>query len=316
MRFAGLILALVIGAGSCGYVGDPLPPAFNIPKPIDDLRVVQIGSKMEVAFTIPRLTTEDLPVENLSGVDLRIGPHPEGGWNPDMWAANARPVVVEERNPGPATTSADVADFAGKDVVIAVRLANRKGRLSAWSNLATAHIEPLIVTPPQFIADSAPAGAVVKWSGFDGPVAVYRDGTYLGDGAAGTYNDNTAALGKTYAYEIQAKRGSALGEKSGPVSVTVEDRFPPAAPTGVTPVAGAGTVELTWDRGPEADILAYAVLRAAGDGPFMEVAPSVDAPAYTDRDVKSGASYRYKVAAIDLRRNRSELSKEVEITVP
>ena len=202
-----------------------------------------------------------------------------------------------------------------QNIVIAVRLANHKGRASAWSNLFALHIEPSVLTPA-FAAGSAPNGAILTWSGHPGPVIVYRDGAAIGEGTNGQFADPRALLGKVYNYEIQARGDKALGRKTGPKTLTVEDRFPPAAPTGLNVVAGAGTVELSWNPNPEADILGYTVQRAAGDGKFAAVANQLDAPAFTDRDVQRGARYRYMVAAIDLRKNQSVTSQEVEITVP
>jgi hypothetical protein len=46
------------------------------------------------------------------------------------------------------------------------------------------------------------------------------------------------------------------------------------------------------------------------------VANYLDAPAYTDRDVQRGVRYRYQVSALDLRKNQSAISQEVELTVP
>ena len=83
-----------------------------------------------------------------------------------------------------------------------------------------------------------------------------------------------------------------------------------------TLIEGAGTVELSWNPNPENDILGYSVLRAEGTEEFKVVAPFVDAPAYTDRNVRRGARYRYMVTALDLRKNQSVTSQEVEITVP
>ncbi len=86
-RLAAAAIALLTGLlAGCGYVGDPLPPALNIPKPVEDLRVVQVGDKLLVDFTIPLQTTEGLPVRDLGPIELRIGP---GGspFDQGQWAA-------------------------------------------------------------------------------------------------------------------------------------------------------------------------------------------------------------------------------------
>lgn len=311
-----MAVASVFGlAASCGYVGDPLPPAFNIPRHVQDLRAVQVGGKLEVQFTIPAKTTEDLPVKNLSRVELRAGRMPEGGWNVERWVQSSKVAAVEKSEPGPAEASIDIAEFAGTKVVVAVRLSNAKGRLSAWSNLATLRVEQPVAAP-RFTADSAPEGAEVKWSGFDGKVIVYRGGEKIGESTTGRFADPRAELGKTYEYAIQAVRGAALSEMSAAVSVKIEDRFAPSAPAGLTAAAGPGTVELSWERGIEPDLSHYLVMRAAeGETEFKNVGRS-DVPAYTDRDVKGGARYRYMVVAADFRNNQSSPSATVEILIP
>jgi hypothetical protein len=303
-------------AVSCGYVGDPLPPALNIPNPVQDLRVQQVESGLAVNFTVPPKTTENLPITDLAAVELRVGAVPDAGWNQDAWAAAARPVAVDAPGPGPVETTVNVREFAGREVAVAVRLANRKGRTSGWSNFVTLRVEPPVVTPAAFQADSAPNGALLTWEGYAGEVVVYRNGEPAGEGREGRFLDPRAALGQTYKYEIQARGEKALGRRSGPVEVTIVDRFPPAPPSGLNVVAGAGTVELSWNPNPETDILGYTVQRASGDGPLTTVAEFIDAPAFTDRDIQRGVRYRYAVTAIDLRKNQSPQSQQVEITVP
>lgn len=316
MRRAVSVAGVALLAVSCGYVGDPLPPALNIPKPVLDLRAQQVESKVDATFTIPPQTTDNLPITDLTVVELRLGPMPAGGWNQDAWAAAAKAVAVDANKPGPVETSVDVREFAGQEIVLAVRMANRKGRSSAWSNLVTLRVEHPVITPADFQTDSTPAGAILTWTGAPGPVIVYRDGTAIGEGKDGKFADPRALLGKTYSYEIQARGDKAQGKKVGPRTFTVEDRFPPAAPRGLNVVAGAGTVELSWNPNPEPDTFGYIVRRAIAAGEFNIVAPFLDAPAFTDRDVQRGARYRYSVSAIDLRKNQSPPSQEVEITLP
>ena len=316
MRLSVLVAGVALLAVSCGYVGDPLPPALNIPQPVQDLRAQQVESALKVDFTLPLKTTENLDIADIARVELRVGPQPEAGWNIDAWAAAAKPVIVEANKPGPADASVDVREFAGREVVLALRTANAKGRASGWSNFVTLRVEPPVITPETFVADSAVNGALLTWQGFDGPVIVYRDGAAIGEGKAGRFADPRALLDKEYNYEIQARGDKAQGKRVGPLAVTIIDRFPPSAPTGLNAVAGAGTVEVSWNPNPEGDVLGYIVRRAAGAGAFAEVANYLDAPAYTDRNVQRGVRYRYQVSALDLRKNQSVTSQEVEITVP
>ena len=229
---AALVAGVALLAASCGYIGDPLPPALNIPQPVQDLRVQQVEAGPDAFFTLPAKTTENLTLTDIAKVELRIGRLPEGAWNMDAWAAGAKVVAVPASKPGPADVSVDVREFAGQEVALALRTANQRGRASGWSNLVTIRIETPVITPKDFVADSAPAGALISWKGYDGPVLVFRDGTQVGEGVNGQFNDPRALLGKTYQYEIQARGDKAQGKRVGPRQVTIEDRFPPAAPAG------------------------------------------------------------------------------------
>src|SRR5271154_6262846 len=78
----------------CGSIGQPLYPALRIPSKVSDLTVVELGNNLDINFTIPPLTTEGLPLKEIGGVELRIGPAPSNGWNVDEWARTATRVDV------------------------------------------------------------------------------------------------------------------------------------------------------------------------------------------------------------------------------
>src|SRR5579864_3039858 len=119
----------------CGSVGEPLYPALNIPTHVTDLTAVERGDKIDIRFTIPPLTTEGLVLKQIGRVELRIGPSPASGFQPNDWANGAQQIEV----PTPAQTGSvqaqrSVQDFVGKEVLVAVRVGNAKGRMSDWSN--------------------------------------------------------------------------------------------------------------------------------------------------------------------------------------
>ena len=84
---------------------------------------------------------------------------------------------------------------------------------------------------------------------------------------------------------------------------------------GVSGVSAPWSVELVWDRNQEADLRGYRVYRAVGEGAFERLAEMVEAPAYSDRTVEVGKTYRYVVTAIDQSDNESEKSAVATITV-
>lgn len=88
---------------------------------------------------------------------------------------------------------------------------------------------------------------------------------------------------------------------SDPVCVTPRDTFPPAAPKGLSVVAGPGTINLSWDANSEPDLAGCLVLR--GEAPGETLQPLMAAPiagtSFEDRTAKAGVRYVYAIVAVD-----------------
>src|SRR5579883_1088688 len=93
-----LLLLTAILSG-CGYVGNPLPPALDIPQRVTDLAVAEYGDKIRVQFTLPAMTTEGLVLKSVRSVDLYVGPSVDP-WNQDVWAASAKHFPIAATGPG------------------------------------------------------------------------------------------------------------------------------------------------------------------------------------------------------------------------
>ena len=299
MRFA-LVMVSCLWIAGCGYVGEPMPPALNIPMRIVDLKAEQVGGRMKLRFTIPDLTTEKLPVKQVT-VELR------GGDAPIPVAARV-PGLVEAEGPL-------VAAWLGRETAFMVRLQNAKGRFSEWSNVVLRQVVATVATPARFTAQAAEGGVALAWSGPGDGWAIFRDGLPLAEVDKAGYLDAAAEVGKSYRYQMEAwtKAGSqrAASERTTEVAVTNIDTFPPMAPKALSVIASTNTIELSWERSLEADFKQYRVWR---DGQVL--AAAVDVPAYTDRTAEGGKKYSYAVSAVDLRGNESSKSQPVEITTP
>ena len=57
------LLGMLFSLAGCGYIGNPQPPALDIPSAVIDLRAAEDGDRVLVEFTIPMLTTEGLPLK-------------------------------------------------------------------------------------------------------------------------------------------------------------------------------------------------------------------------------------------------------------
>jgi hypothetical protein len=105
---------------------------------------------------------------------------------------------------------------------------------------------------------------------------------------------------------------------SEPTCITPRDKFPPAAPKGLSIVAGAGSINLSWDANKEPDLGGYLVLRGEVPGDTLQpVTPAaISGTSFEDKTVTPGVRYVYTVVAVDKASppNRSAQSPRVEET--
>jgi len=297
--FTAALVSNILLTG-CGYVGDPLPPALNIPQKVTDLRAVQRGGKIIIDFTIPVLTTENLPIKRLGPPDLQIGD---------------KPVEIPSDK---GHIEVPAKDWIGQDAAVRVRINNDRGRYSDWSNTVMLSVVPTLEPPTTVVARSAPQGVRLTWAGAGEKWRVTR----LGDPAKTTevdraeFIDADAVFGKEVQYQVVALLKGAESEASAIVAITPKDEFPPAAPAGLTALAGLNSVELSWDRNTEEDLKGYRMYRAENAGPFAPLGELVEQPSYSDKTVAAGAKYRYAITAIDQGGNESAKSTAIEIAMP
>lgn len=322
--FAAPAAALLLT--SCGYIGDPLPPLANIPTRVTDLAAIQRGGRIIAHFTIPQLTTEDKPIPRPLTLDLRVGPNPSDHFDENQWASGARHIPAPEVTGAMATYEIPSAEWIGKEVLLSVRVTAGNGKQSAWSNFL---VLPVIAAPaaPTAITPAAIAqGVRLTWQGPGTGFRVLRKTADTGYAVAATverpeWTDTAAEFGKTYHYEVQAlvalpNGGQAESDLSGEVSITPQDVFPPATPTGLHADPAPGSIELAWDRNTEPDLAGYRVYRATGGGAFEKVADVTQIPSWSDRGVEPGKTYRYAVTAVDQAGNESPRSPAVSAALP
>src|SRR5204862_3326546 len=94
-------------------------------------------------------------------------------------------------------------------------------------------------------------------------------------------------------------------------SITPEDTFPPAVPSGLRADPVTASIELGWDRNTEPDLAGYRIYRATGDGPLEKLADTSQVPTYSDRALERGKTYRYALSSVDRAGNESERSPAV-----
>lgn len=190
---------------------------------------------------------------------------------------------------------------------------------------------PVIPAPASGVAAPAtapaptvsPEGAVPAAPPFPGGFFVYRrskDGVYtlpLATLTEGTsFADTTAPLGQSLCYSVRAVASlepiveSASSEEA---CVAVADITPPATPAGLSILAAAEGIELTWSPSSEADLAGYRILRSAPAGAaetLAEVPPKETQ--FLDKSAMRGLRYRYRIVAFDHAGNASAPSEPAE----
>jgi len=308
-----------------------LPPALNIPERILDLRVKQSGDMLVLDFSRPRRTTEGLVIDKPGTLEVAAGPAGEGEFDPERWAAGATRFEFPSEPAEPSQPiEVPAQEFTGKEILLGVRALNKRGRTAGWSNLVTLRVIAPLPVPPKVQAESAAEGAKVAWAYPDRASGlkfrVYRraptssEMTQAGEVETLEWVDAAAEYGSRYEYQVQAVREDAgiraESDLSPAVSIVPVDTFPPAVPSGVIGIPGAGTIEITWERVANRDLQGYYVYRATGDGDFVKISGVIEAPAYSDATVESGKAYHYAVTSVDRLGNESQRSSQIPITAP
>lgn len=327
-RFAAWLLAAALSA-SCGYVGDPQPPALKIPATISDLVVSQKEDRILIRFTVPEITLDGVVLRR-GKVDLRAGPHEVEPFDAEAWAAQAKPLDTGEFKTGPCELELPAGSWVGREVLFRVRLLNDRGRAGEWSDFVTLRVVPPLHKPDGLKADAVPEGVRLSWSGPREPEGIafriYRRAEdqhrpeLVATASGLQWTDTSTRYGINYEYSLIAvlETGNARAESAPSETALVKpvDRFPPAAPKGLTALAGPSSVELSWDPNQESDLAGYYVYRWVGDAAPVRITDLLATPHYSDKDARSGARYRYAVSALDASGNESARSSVVEVQLP
>jgi GDSL-like Lipase/Acylhydrolase family/Fibronectin type III domain len=105
--------------------------------------------------------------------------------------------------------------------------------------------------------------------------------------------------GATYEYELQSANGLITGGTSSAIQVT-PTAPPPAAPTGLSAVAGSHFAKLSWTAAPGATgYYVYVEDVTAGDTSFTKLPYPVSGTSWTAALLTNGATYRFELQSGD-----------------
>lgn len=205
--------------------------------------------------------------------------------------------------------------------------------MPGWSNLISLQPAPALLPPVKLqVAELTEKAIVIEWKAPAGPQTatplkyrVYRSlkpedvtpelltGTPI---AETRFNDSHFSFGTNYYYSVrtvlETSVGQALSPFCSPLAVSNPDRYPPHPPEDLTAISDKSVISLVWTPNNEADLAGYWVYRREVDGEEKRVNEKLlTTAAYTDKGLKTGKVYFYRVKAVDLLGNESAFSAEV-----
>lgn len=135
--------------------------------------------------------------------------------------------------------------------------------------------------------------------------------------ASGCIVDVSRIPSSVFYFSVAAENSGGIGEKSPEVEIT--DVTAPEKTMGVSAaVVGIDKIALAWEENSECDLAGYYIYRKKESGP-LSLATGLIAPGvggYTDSGLGGGASYTYKIEAVDFGFNAGGMSDPVTVWLP
>ena len=210
---------------------------------------------------------------------------------------------------------------SGSTYYYKVRALDANGTAGAWSSIVSVTYKQTLSAPTVTGGNDSQGRPTLKWNAVSGAAKyeVYRarskDGDYIKySTVTGTSYTNTSYIenGNTYYYKVRAlKSDGTAGAWSSVVSVTYKQTLSAPAVTGGNDAQGRPT--LKWNAVTGA--AKYEVYRARSkDGTYTKYSTTTGT-AYTNSSyLTSGATYYYKVRALDANGNAGPYSAVVSVT--
>ncbi len=341
-------MAAVLLAG-CGVPGEPLPPLLEIPERATDLSAKQVGARLQLAWSPPRLTTEGTRVRRLARLEI-YGVFLPPGAALTSFPESSRLLATLGTDAIPAGQQSIVYELplaAGQlrqTAFFAVKAINNNDKDAGFSNVSQVETADLPQAPLDLQATLTENAVHLVWkapplSAFGGPAPqpdgyqVYRAEVrspqagsqpatqaviMLGTSGSAAYQDSTFEFGHSYVYSVRAfvvqGESTALTPPSNSAEVAAVDRFPPASPQNVRAVTIPGAVDLAWSPNSEADMAGYNVYRREGEALVKLNLGLLPAPLFRDPSPTPGARYLYRVTAVDGNGNESAPSQDAVVT--
>jgi hypothetical protein len=338
--FAACFILILTTGTACGRKTSPLVPDSPRPEMIHDIKVM---TRDNVAFLSWPLPTRNVEGRSLTPADIGQFKVYRAVIGRDKKKVRYKLYAdIDVQNPSSAEIRNNTVFWTDKDLNYRqvygyrVRAVSVRGGVSQLSD--EVRIVPLLslAVPKGLAARAGDSSVELSWD----PVVTRMDGS-LYDGFIGyniyrgsepgraepqplnkeplrtnSFKDTAVANTRTYYYIVRSVDSPALPWKesldSAEVQATPRDMTPPGKPAGLTVVPGVGRAFLTWNENQERDLAGYHVYRSTRSGRDYERLTDtvLTRTTFSDETAKPGATYYYRITAIDRSGNESPESEE------
>jgi hypothetical protein len=309
------VLSVLTG---CAKVGDPLPPIVNVPDPVRDLQLIQVGSEnVELVFAVADDAVREVEVYRECGQEVSAESEPFARLEvADLGLGNQE---------GTRVFRDSISGVTGLCTYV-VRLRGSSRHWSVRSDSVSTVDAALAQAPTNLRAKVMEDRIELTWDPPEQNVDGTEPATLSGYLVNSRHRSSEArhvirefGFGKSLTYVVQSvsREGNPLVLSLPSASLTVEpkDVFPPEAPAKLMAVAVEDAVQLIWDANTESDLAGYVVYRRLTGGNFERVATLVTVNRFLDETAPSGTPLQYAVSALDNADNESPYSEVTDITV-
>jgi predicted small lipoprotein YifL len=342
---------LIVSA--CGKKGPIEPPLARVPQIIQGLSIAQKGTRLVLSWTNPTSSVDGRPLKDVAEVEIWMIEETAGAqggakkWTADefekkaslkdtlkkdRWAALRQDAAPD--SPLEYIYPLNQGDTSGKILTFALRAKDEKMRPSKFCEPVSIEVRAM-PRPPRNVSTAVFADRIdISWEPSAGPESgpvpsqpsvfyVYRSEgenppTRLNSSPVKEllFQDKDFSFGKTYRYIVRAAADASStieSDDSEVIRVEARDIFPPAPPAGLTAIAGAAFIALSWEASPEIDLAGYKVWRKeTGQADFVLIKTlSAAESSWSDAAVEKSQRYDYAITALDNAGNESRRSEPV-----
>ncbi len=342
-RWRLVCLVLLLFAAACGRRTNPLVPESPRPEAIGNIKAVTRDAAAYLSWPLPTRNIEGKKMDPSSIRQIRIY---RADFGRERKKARYRQYTeINMAAPAPAVVRNNMVYWSDSNLKYDQTYGYRIRALSARGGISMPSEEVLVrpvmplAMPQGLVAlgldssvmltwepvtkrlDGSPSEGVIVYNVYRGSEKGFHDDKPVNaEPLKGlTYKDSGLVNGQTYYYVVRSVDTLAPPWNESPdsaeASVTPQDLTPPGRPTGLTVVAGADRVFLTWNENRESDLAGYYIYRSVRNGKDFERITDtlITKTTFSDDSVKSGVTYYYIVTAVDKSGNESKPSEERKV---